>query len=404
MDANKVTKRNLKRLTNELGPAWDSPKSSRRQESTATSSKDRPPQPSLEPPSDPERAGRKNRFSHSPSAHRDRSASKMSSRGSQRRGPNRNSEIGEHGEELGMWKDTKEKIPVSAENFNESSQTVRDIAVQEKLMAEKRKNGTLTLEDHNELDRLMRKGVKDNEAASQSLTELIERVKVLRAVQKAKEDQQEASTSRAADRRNKDTSVAAASSLYDFESESPVPSPNPATSRIGGVSKGDRDSVPRGLGRSTPAAKAGSAEPQTGPTSSSMRAKQTFTKDDEVAFKPKPTTNEQTDWILGIVQEVRGDGKSRRYRVLDADVDEHGHQKDFRTSASSMILIPKEGTVLPPLETGKTVLALYPNTTTFYKAEVMGMDDGRVNLKFEGEESSNTMQAVTRRHVVEYRG
>lgn len=86
-------------------------------------------------------------------------------------------------------------------------------------------------------------------------------------------------------------------------------------------------------------------------------------------------------------------------------MDETGHQKDFRTSASSMILIPKEGTVLPPLETGKTVLALYPNTTTFYKAEVMGMDvDGKVNLRFEGEESSNTMQAVTRRHVVEYRG
>lgn len=131
----------------------------------------------------------------------------------------------------------------------------------------------------------------------------------------------------------------------------------------------------------------------------------TFAKDDEVAFKPKPANNEQTDWILGIVQEVRGEGKSRRYKVLDADVDEAGNQKDFRTSASSMILIPREGTNLAPLETGRVVLALYPNTTTFYKAEVHGMDeDGRVNLKFEGEESSNTVQAVTRRHVVEYRG
>ncbi|KAI1407114.1 SGF29 tudor-like domain-containing protein [Hypoxylon sp. FL1857] len=331
----------------------------------------------------------------------------MSSRGSQRRGPNRNSEIGEHGEELGMWKDIKDKIPGAADAFNESSQNVIDIRNQEKLMAEKRENGTLTAEDHNELDRLCRKGVKLNELASQSLLETLEKLKVLRAVQKAKEDQQEANTSRTAAQRAKE-SAAAASSLYDFDGagDSPVPSPNPAVPRrMGGGSKGDRDSVPPRLDRSTPAAKAGSAEPQAGPASNSIRTKQTFAKDDEVAFKPKPINNEQTDWILGIVQDVRGEGKSRRYRVLDADVDENGHQKDFRTSASSMILIPKEGTVLPPLETGKTVLALYPNTTTFYKAEVMGMDgDGKVNLKFEGEESSNTMQAVTRRHVVEYRG
>lgn len=242
---------------------------------------------------------------------------------------------------------------------------------------------------------------------SQNIQETIEKLKLLRAVQKHKEEQQEANTSSRTGSQRAKVSEAAASSLYDFDGsgDSSVPSPNNAVPRrnLGG-SKGDRDS-PR-LERSTPGAKAGSAEPQAGTAAAnSIRSKQIFAKDDEVAFKPKPMNNEQTDWILGIVQDVRGDGKSRRYRVLDADVDENGHQKDFRTSASSMILIPKEGTVLPPLETGKTVLALYPNTTTFYKAEVMGMDgDGKVNLKFEGEESSNTMQAVTRRHVVEYRG
>jgi SAGA-associated factor 29 len=134
-----------------------------------------------------------------------------------------------------------------------------------------------------------------------------------------------------------------------------------------------------------------------------MRAKP-FAKGDEVAFKPKLVGSEQTDWILGIVQSVVRESKARQYIVLDADFDENHHQKDFKTSASSMILIPKEGTVLPPLEEGRVVLALYPNTTTFYKAEVIGMDGTeKVNLKFEGEESSNTMQAVTRRHVVEYR-
>ncbi|KAI0537275.1 SGF29 tudor-like domain-containing protein [Xylaria digitata] len=232
----------------------------------------------------------------------------------------------------------------------------------------------------------------------------MEKIRVLRAIAKHNEENQEMTTSRLGGQR-KDP--------WDFNpDDSPMPSPNPSISRRvgggGGSSKGDRsDSVPPKFpDRSTPAAKAGSAEPQPGPSSNPIRTKQIFAKDDEVAFKPKPTGNEQTDWILGIVQEVRGEGKSRRYRVLDADFDENQnhHQKDFRTSASSMILIPKEGTVLPPLDEGKVVLALYPNTTTFYKAEVMGMDGSeKVNLKFEGEESSNTMQAVTRRHVVEYR-
>ncbi|KAI4862616.1 SGF29 tudor-like domain-containing protein [Hypoxylon rubiginosum] len=330
----------------------------------------------------------------------------MSSRGNQRRGPNRNSENSEHGEEFQLWKDLKEKLPAVIEAFNDSSSNVTDIRDQDKRTAEKRDKGGPLSDELSKLDGLFRNGVKANENAALLIAEVLEKAKLLRAVQKAKEEQMEANTSRVAAQRAKES--AAASSVYDFDGsgESPVPSPSTAVPhRMGGGSKGDRDSLPPSRNRSTPAAKAGSAEPQAGPAANSIRSKQTFAKDDEVAFKPKPLSNELTDWILGIVQDVRGDGKSRRYRVLDADVDENGHQKDFRTSASSMILIPRDGTILPPLETGKVVLALYPNTTTFYKAEVMGMDgDGKVNLKFEGEESSNTMQAVTRRHVVEYRG
>ncbi|KAI5856195.1 SGF29 tudor-like domain-containing protein [Durotheca rogersii] len=390
----------MDRLSCDLGPAWDSPSGTRRRRNTAAEAE---PQPTA--------GASKSRPSASKPGQSGPSASLptqavMSSRGNQRRGPNRNSEVGEHGEELSVWKDIREKMPAVLDAFNDSSANVLDIRDQEKRMAEKKEKNALTSEDYTKLDNYFRRGVKFNETASQNLIETIEKLKVLRAVQKAKEEQQESSTSRVAAQRAKES--AAASSLYDFDGagDSPVPSPNPAVPRrMGGGSKGDRDSVPPRLDRSTPAAKAGSAEPQSGPSSNSIRTKQAFAKDDEVAFKPKPTNNEQTDWILGIVQDVRGEGKARRYRVLDADVDENGHQKDFRTSAGSMILIPKEGTVLPPLETGRTVLALYPNTTTFYKAEVMGMDgDGKVNLKFEGEESSNTMQAVTRRHVVEYRG
>ncbi|KAI3326380.1 hypothetical protein HD806DRAFT_520282 [Xylariaceae sp. AK1471] len=324
----------------------------------------------------------------------------MSSRGNQRRGPNRNSELSEHGEEVAAWKEVKDKLSGIVDAVNQSSANVAAMHEQDKRCAEKKKNNTLHSDDLNKLDQLSRQGVKSNESALAAIRDQIERINVLRAVVKHNEETQEASASRSAGQRVRD--------LYDFEGgDSPVPSPNPSVSRrIGGAGKGDRsDSVPpKFQDRSTPAAKAGSAEPQPGPAATAIRAKQTFAKDNEVAFKPKPVGNEQTDWILGIVQDVRGEGKSRRYRVLDADFDENHHQKDFKTSASSMILIPKEGTVLPPLEEGRVVLALYPNTTTFYKAEVIGMDGTeKVNLKFEGEESSNTMQAVTRRHVVEYR-
>ncbi|KAI0179409.1 SGF29 tudor-like domain-containing protein [Hypoxylon sp. FL1284] len=414
MGSDKRTKRHIKNLASTLGPLWQISASSRRRPSDTSPDSTRSPvqnprdrqssdltEPAGFEPSAPLSTPKPKTGSDTPSH-----APDMSSRGAQRRGLNRNSENSEHGEEIDLWKDLKGKIHSVVDAVNESSQNVNDIRDQDKRTAEKKEKGNSLAEELSKIDQLLRSGVKLNEVASQRILETLEKAKLLRAVQKAKEDQSETNISRSAVQRAKES--AAASSVYDFDGsgESPVPSPSTAVPhRMGAGGKGDRDSLPPSRNRSTPAAKAGSAEPQAGPSANSIRTKQTFAKDDEVAFKPKPVSNEQTDWILGIVQDVRGDGKSRRYRVLDADVDEAGHQKDFRTSASNMILIPKEGTILPPLESGKTVLALYPNTTTFYKAEVMAMDgDGKVNLKFEGEESSNTMQAVTRRHVVEYRG
>ncbi|KAH6656103.1 SGF29 tudor-like domain-containing protein [Truncatella angustata] len=339
----------------------------------------------------------------------------MSQRNRGQRSANRNSE---GGEEYFLWQSIQSSISSLVPSINESSQNVQDIADQDKQMVSKQAAGDFDKRDlkgnrsdlkaaYEKIDSLFRAGVKVNEKTSAQLKEVIEKLHVLSALQKAKEESQEPSLSRSATQRAKE-SAAASSSVYDFDGsgDSPVPSPNPSVARrMGGStgSKGDRGSVPPSVDRSTPVAKAGSAEPQ-GPGAALARSKVIFSKGEEVAFKPKPQNSEPTDWILGVVQDVRGEGKSRRYRVLDADVDDTGKQKEFRSSASSMIGIPKEGTVLPGLDPGKTVLALYPNTTTLYKAEVHGMaDDGKVNLKFEGEESSNTVQAVARRYVVEYR-
>jgi len=51
------------------------------------------------------------------------------------------------------------------------------------------------------------------------------------------------------------------------------------------------------------------------------------------------------------------------------------------------------------------VLARYPETTTFYPAEVIGTKrDGRCRLRFEGEEEEGKETEVDRRLVLPYPG
>ncbi|KAK6839226.1 hypothetical protein PG987_005092 [Apiospora arundinis] len=342
------------------------------------------------------------------------SESEMSQR-NRPRGPSRNNEAVGRGEEFQLWQNIKERMAAVLKSINETNHLVKEVAANDKNAAAKVKANESPSEFLKEMDKLLRSGVKVTDATAAEIKQIIEQLKILKAVKEANEMEttnQLTSSSRSATQRAKE-SATASSSVYDFDGagDSPVPSPNPSASRRSaggaGSSKGDRDSVPPKLDRSTPAAKAGSVEPQgaASAAASAARSKVSFSKGDHVAFKPKGANNEPTDWILGYVQEVRGEGKSRRYKVIDADPDEAGNRSEFRTSASNMIAISKEKDPLPALDTGKVVLALYPNTTTFYKAEVMGMtEDGNVNLKFEGEESSNTMQSVTRHYVLEYRG
>ncbi len=66
----------------------------------------------------------------------------MSSRGNQRRGPNRNSEISQHGEELAAWKEIKDQLPGLIDMFNQSSSNTAAIYEQDKLCAEKKKNNS----------------------------------------------------------------------------------------------------------------------------------------------------------------------------------------------------------------------------------------------------------------------
>lgn len=139
---------------------------------------------------------------------------------------------------------------------------------------------------------------------------------------------------------------------------------------------------------------------------SSVPAKAIFSRDQTVAFCPKPPTpKDTTEWYLGTVKQVVGEGKGRRYIVRKEDPEVPSPaRKEYKMSAPRMIPIPPLTTDLPRLDRGETVLALHPDSPIFYKAEVMGMDDSteEVILQFEGEEESRAQHVVDRRFVVDF--
>jgi SAGA-associated factor 29 len=164
----------------------------------------------------------------------------------------------------------------------------------------------------------------------------------------------------------------------------------------------------------------GSVDPA-GSTGVTINAKGriTFPLKCEVAFKLKPqagaAANAAPEWIQGVVVKVIGEGKSRRYDVQDPEPDEITKDPGqvYRTSAASMVPIQPLGEELPDYEPGKIVLARYPDTTTFYRAEVVETRKGYfpgaektgcgkiVKLKFD--EDDGETRDVDRRFVLDYK-
>jgi SAGA-associated factor 29 len=229
--------------------------------------------------------------------------------------------------------------------------------------------------------------------------ELRTRIELLRDTQRIKEKEQEKAndegsiTGRASSSRTSGME-------FDGPSDSPVPSPaeNRQVRKIGASRTSSQP--PRGLG-----------DKDNTPSEASERAskpKVVYHQGQEVAFKrkvPNGKTEEQ-DWIQGRVVRVIGEGKSRRYEVKDPYPDENsGGPNVYKSSASQMVPIPPEGATLGDYEPGRMVLALYPETTTFYRAEVKAMLDGgkKVQLLFEGETDAQ-LNEQDRRFVLDHKG
>ncbi|KAH8698503.1 SGF29 tudor-like domain-containing protein [Talaromyces proteolyticus] len=121
----------------------------------------------------------------------------------------------------------------------------------------------------------------------------------------------------------------------------------------------------------------------------------------EVVYKHKNKQGVEGEGIQCIIKSISGDGTKKRYDVQDPEPNENGEPGAiYKTSASYLIPIPQIGTALPSFSVGKQVLARYPDTTTFYRAEVMGAKKDVYRLKFEGEEDDKEME-VDRRFVLD---
>ena len=144
---------------------------------------------------------------------------------------------------------------------------------------------------------------------------------------------------------------------------------------------------------------------------------QRLTVNTEVLYHPTQNRleNVEGEGILCCITSVIGEGKQRRYEIIDSDPEPPTPTITYRVSVKHLVPIPSitSNSILPDLPAKRNVLALYPGTTTFYKAEVVSgwttrkvkEGDGRevenfVKLRFEGEDEVDRDMSVERRYVL----
>ncbi|KAL2353567.1 SGF29 tudor-like domain-containing protein [Cryomyces antarcticus] len=202
----------------------------------------------------------------------------------------------------------------------------------------------------------------------------------------------------------------------NFESAAPSPKVNAGAARLK-----EKAGVASRSG-SVPAVREPSVKLEDGADSSSIdgmkasdRPGKGLSVGTEVFYRNK-TKAVEGEGILCNVTNVIGEGKQRRYEIQDADPDPIPATGQipppYRASVSNLVAIPLTNAGLPDLPAKKNVLALYPGTTTFYKAEVSaawraatlsaekGDKAAMVSLRFEGEEEVEKEMDVERRYVL----
>lgn len=95
-------------------------------------------------------------------------------------------------------------------------------------------------------------------------------------------------------------------------------------------------------------------------------------------------------------------GKQRKYKIQDAEPEAGESPPIFTATVNSLVAIPTTSAGLPALPKGRQVLAKYPQTTTFYRAEVVGAGKkDTIKLRFEDEDQPGVEKDVERRYVLD---
>lgn len=345
-------------------------------------------------------------------------------------------------EERRLWKEIKERgqrVDEMVSRSNAIGHEILDVETQQAALLDAGKLSDMSLNER--LESLYRENLKLCEEVQQILegaageTNLLDSINILAVLREASIGEQAAapvSTPRVVsgkrDRPKKGASKASTATpvLEDAVDEvSAAPSPRVSGTRLNTKEKPSRAG-------SIPATREASVKIEDGVESIAssidtipasklgLAARIAYKTGDFVLYKHRDR-NSEGEGILCRVTAVIGEGKQRRYEIQDVDTEPSSNPTpgpggkatpvttsgsvSFRASINSLMQIPESNDKLPDLPKGKQVLALYPDTTTFYRGEVTApwkAKDGTesVQVKFEGEQENIESQSVERKYVL----
>ncbi|KAK2764397.1 SAGA HAT/Core module component [Arachnomyces sp. PD_36] len=326
-------------------------------------------------------------------------------------------------EEIDMWNG----ITRDLQKAQEKNDKQRVLGLQIKALNEKisREGNKPSLSEIDQLDSLHRQLLKLSEEEKAILreepTDVIKNLGILIALRSATE----------ADPHSRAPSVPKSRKRKNDHESSAADSPGPATTAVSEKLNRIKGSTQRSASVSSMQAREARESVSVKIEEGSEGAKGTaaersgqFVIGAEVVFKHnKKQHGVEGEGIQCIIKNISGEGSKKRYAMLtlihtieiltcviarydvqDPEPNENGEQGAvYKTTAASLIPIPQVGSTLPFFAPGKQVLARYPDTTTFYRAEVMGSKKDVYRLKFEGEEDDKEMDVV-RRFVLDIPG
>ncbi|KAB2569389.1 SAGA-associated factor 29 [Lasiodiplodia theobromae] len=290
--------------------------------------------------------------------------------------------------------------------------------------------------DH-ELDDLVRKNIRLHEAISSltdgsssdsnmSITQGLELLSALRAASASSPDTISNGSRHASSKVQRNPKRNKIDHASNDDTDSIADSPKPSLSSgikdrlgVGSSSKAGSRSTSVGAGRETSVKVEDGNDSMDSVKVSTVGDRHRLSVGTEVFYRNKQK-NTEGEGILCSVTSVIGEGKQRRYEIIDSDPDPSTPLQPYRASVSNLVPIPISNIGLPELPLRKNVLAVYPGTTTFYKAEVVAsrmgkglkkdgkeiggslgeLKDGFVRLRFEGEDEADREMDVERRYVL----